>query len=133
MNKKQEDLKMGKLNEDYIKDVISDYFKIPKLSKTDAYHPMDFYFDDTYFEVKSRNNNYNTYPTTMIGYNKIEWIKKQNINDAYFIFVFTDGDYFYKYNPDEKLECSIGGRCDRGKREYKKYYYIPIDKLIKII
>ena len=131
MNKKEQDLLMGQLNEDYIKDIICNHFNIQTINKTPLNHPMDFYFGDTYFEVKSRRNNYNKYPTTMIGYNKIKWIKNNNIKDVYFIFVFEDGNYYYKYNPEDKFETSIGGRWDRGKEEKKLYYYIPINKLTK--
>ena len=133
MNKKQEDLLMGELNEDYIKDVICCHFDINYLIKTLNGHPMDFKYDETYFEVKSRRCKHNTYNTTMIGYNKIQWIIQNNIKDVYFIFVFNDGDYYYKYNPDHNFEINLGGRNDRGKPEYKNYYYIPITKLIKII
>ena len=129
--KREQDLLMGTLNEDYIKDVICCHFNLANLTKTTFSHPMDFYCDDIYFEVKSRRNTHNKYDTTMIGYNKIQWIKENNIKDVYFVFVFTDGDYYYKYNPEDKFETGIGGRNDRGKAEYKKYCYIPIDKLTK--
>ena len=131
MNKKQQDLLMGELNEDYIKDVICCHFKLQNITKTTLSHPMDFYHNEIFFEVKSRRNTYNKYDTTMIGYNKIQWIKDNNIKDVYFVFVFTDGDYYYKYNPEDKFETTIGGRWDRGKLENKLYYYIPIDKLTK--
>lgn len=130
---KREDLLMGSLNEDYIKDVICCHFNINNLTKTYEGHPMDFKCDDIYFEVKSRRCKHNTYDTTMIGYNKIQWIIKNNIKDVYFIFVFTDGDYYYKYDPKDNFEINLGGRNDRGKPEYKNYYYIPVEKLNKII
>ena len=132
MNKKEQDLLMGQLNEDYIKDVICSHFNLPYLTKTTICHPMDFYCDETYFEVKSRRNTHNKYGTTMIGYNKIQWINKNNIKDVYFVFAFFDGDYYYKYNPEDKFETKIGGRWDRERVEKKLYYYIPINKLIKI-
>jgi len=129
--KNEEDLEMGQLNEVYIKDIICSHFNIPNITQTPYSHPMDFYFDDVYFEVKSRRNNHDKYLTTMIGYNKIEWIKENNIKDVYFVFVFYDGDYYYKYNPDDNFETTTGGRWDRGKVEKKLYYYIPTNKLTK--
>jgi hypothetical protein len=68
----------------------------------------------------------------MIGKNKIDYAQKYNDNTYYFIFVFEDGIYYYKYNINDKLKSSIGGRNDRGTSEYKPYYYIPINYLIKI-
>ena len=131
MNKKEQDLLMGKLNEDYIKDVICSHFTLPYLAKTNFFHPMDFRYNDIYFEVKSRRNTHNKYDTTMIGYNKIEWIIENNIKDVYFVFVFTDGDYYYKYNPIDTFDKSFTGRFDRGKDEKKIYLLIPISKLTK--
>ena len=131
MDKMENDLFIGSLNEDYGIDIIKDFFKLNNLSKTGEMDILDFYNKekDIYFEIKSRRNNYNTYPTTMIGYNKI--IEARKYKTVYFIFIFEDGDYYYKFNPDDNFEISFGGRNDRGKAEYKKYCYIPINKLIK--
>jgi hypothetical protein len=81
-------------------------------------------------EVKERKNIINKYPTTMIGENK--FIKAKDYFDrgykVLFVFKFTDGIYYYEYC-DEKLKIDIGGRCDRGRPEYKNYVYIDINKL----
>ena len=37
--------------------------------------------------------------------------------------------YYYNYKSGSNLNFDIGGRCDRGKAEYKKYLYIPIEEL----
>lgn len=128
---KELDMMIGDLNELYIKDIICKHFNLPSLTKTGSFSPLDFYSDNIYFEVKSRNNNHNTYPTTIVGYNKIKWIQQENIKDVYFVFVFIDGDYYYKYNPDDKFLIKLGGRKDRGKIEQKLYYNTPSDKLLK--
>lgn len=83
-----------------------------------------------FVEVKKRNNTKDKYPTTMVGENKFVKAKKY-YNEGYkilFCFEFTDGIYYYEFC-DEQLENKIGGRCDRGKPELKKYIYIPITKL----
>jgi len=67
----------------------------------------------------------------MIGYTKILHALKQ-IKDVYFIFQFTDGNYYYKYDKTETFEIKKGGRYDRGRPENNLYYYIPIERLIKI-
>lgn len=133
MNRRILDKKFGDKGEEYAIDILERYFEI-NLTKTPDNHVMDFFSDDnTYFEVKSRNNTYNKYDTTMIGYNKVQYANKLN-RAVYFVFNFTDGIYYYKYDISKlnELEIKIGGRCDRGSYEYKKYAYISIDKLIKI-
>jgi hypothetical protein len=133
MDKKAEDSFLGRLNEDYIEDVICTHFKYPKIKKLDRFHPMDFYYDGNYFEIKARQFKHDKYITTMLGYNKIKWANNHKDYNIYFVFVFDDGDYYYKYNPEDIFETSLGGRVDRGQNEIKLYYYIPINKLIKII
>jgi len=68
---KAKDMIDGDNSELVCKGLLELYFDT-KLTKLDAYHIMDFV--DTsgiYYEVKGRNNKYSTYPTTMIGYNKL--------------------------------------------------------------
>ena len=129
-----EDIKMGDLNEILIKEILETNYIINDLEKTTPHHPLDYYSKsrNTYYEIKSRRNKYNQYPTTMIGKNKIDYANTipENVR---FIFSFTDGNYFYQYNKNDKFELAKGGRNDRGKPEYKQYYYIPINKLNKII
>ena len=67
----------------------------------------------------------------MIGYTKILHAQKQN-KDVYFIFQFTDGNYYYKYDVKETFEIKKGGRYDRGRPENNLYYYIPSNVLTKI-
>ena len=129
--KQKKDLKFGLENEIKVLDLIRAYFKPNQIKKTDEYHPLDFISDVGYFEVKSRRNKYEDYKTTMIGYDKIEYAKTCD-NDIYFIFIFENGSYYYKFDNDDKFQIKIGGRCDRGYGEYKLYYYIPIDILIPL-
>lgn len=93
---------------------------------------FDFYSDNSLVELKTRKNNYRTYPTTMVGYNKIEYANKFPEKNIYFVFKFLDGLYYYKYNKDDKLDFGLGGRRDRGRDEIKDYCYIPIELLKKI-
>ena len=84
-------------------------------------------------EVKNRYNNYNKYPTTMIGENKYlraeHYFKKDY--KILFIFSFLDGIYYYEYI-NEHFEPKKGGRIDRGEKEIKNYIFIPINKLNKL-
>ncbi len=128
----EKDVNYGLLKEQEIKATLENYFNCEELTKLSKFHQMDFTSNNKYFEIKSRRFNHNKYKTTMIGKNKIDYANKYPDKTFYFIFVFDDGIYYYKYNIEDKLETSIGGRCDRGINEYKLYYYIPINYLIKI-
>ena len=108
------------------------FFNDETITQLDRLNVFDYKGDNKYIELKSRNNNYSKYPTTMIGYNKIKKALELN-EDVYFIFSFTDGIYYYKFDRDKELEIKQGGRRDRGKNEIKDYYFIPIEILQKII
>lgn len=124
------------ITEIQVKPIIEEYFNI-KLNHTHIYHEYDFVSEDciSYFELKGRNVKHNQYSDTMIGYNKIKKIKELNKKSKiYFVFKFTDGIYYCRYNKKIKNNSIIknGGRCDRGRPEIKKYLFIPINLLKKI-
>ena len=130
--RKTQDIIQGEKKEKELYDIIIKQFKPNTLTKTEQYHPLDYYDDvNTYYEIKSRNNYLRTYPDTMIGNNKFEYVKKHKL-ECYFIINFFDGSYYYKYDENDEFDIRIGGRNDRGEYEYKPYVYIPINKLIKI-
>lgn len=130
---KQNDILIGEMNEDLIQLYFEEKFNV-KLIRTAQFNEMDFIDENKtfYLEIKSRNINHNKYYSTMIGYNKIQYAEKKK-KDVYFIFAFTDGNYYYKYNNKDNFDVQIGGRKDRGCAEYKKYYFIPVHKLTKMI
>ena len=128
----EKDVNYGLLKEEEIKETIKEFFNLDDLIKLSKFHTMDFKSNNKYFEIKSRRFNHNKYDTTMIGKNKIDYALKNPDETFYFVFVFEDGIYYYKYNIKDKLEPNMGGRNDRGKNEYKLYYYIPVNFLIKI-
>jgi len=111
---------------------IRKFFNDETIIKLDDYNIFDFKGDNKYIELKSRNCNYNKYPTTMIGYNKIKKALELN-EDIYFIFNFTDGIYYFKFDKNIQLEVKQGGRFDRGKKELSDYAFIPIEILKEII
>lgn len=130
---KKLDIEMGEQNEKKIIGLCKKYFGLDKLEKTPPNAPFDFVQKDdipTYIEVKSRRCSKNRYLDTMVGHNKIKWLESNPHANAYFVFVFDDGNYYYKYNKsDDECDIRIGGRWDRGKVEKKLYYYIPTHKL----
>ena len=132
----KKDLNFGIDSEDKNLEILQNYFKC-KLKKTDSKNEFDFIDREKkiLIELKTRKNKLNKYPTTMIGYNKIKQAVEK-IKDGYVIYLcFQFEDYltYYKFEQNYPKWRSIGGRGDRGREEYKQYYYIPIDKLKTIV
>jgi hypothetical protein len=106
------------------------------LTKLGEYHPFDFYDEaaDLFIEFKSRTNSKDKYPTTMVGFNKVKWLKDNGKNKAKFVFKFTDGYFDIDYELDKfsRFDVKEGGRYDRGRAEISKYIWIPILALVSI-
>ena len=134
MFKFHKDLEFGFLKENEILPVIKDFFNDETIQKLDKYNTFDFKGDNKYIELKSRNNSYNKYPKTMIGYNKIKKALEVD-EDVYFIFNFTDGVYYFKFDNEIDIEVKSKhiSRTDRGKIEINDYAFIPIELLKEII
>ena len=125
------DYNFGLQCENNIINTLQNYFNDDSITKLNRYSTFDFKGNQKYIELKTRRVNYSKYPTTMTGYNKI--MKALEINeDVYFIFNFTDGIYYYKFDKEYELEIKKGGRFDRGRPEINDYVYLPIELLIKI-
>jgi hypothetical protein len=71
MSKFLKDLQFGLNKEMQLLPVLKDYLKDNTLYKLENSNVFDFKGDNKYIELKSRNNNYDKYPSTMIGMNKI--------------------------------------------------------------
>ncbi len=127
---KKLDLEKGRKEEQRVKPILETHFNLI-LKQTEKNCVVDFEDENNIFELKSRNNEYSKYPDTMIGTNKIEYAKKTSKN-VYFVFAFTDGLYYWKYDPELILIEKVSGRKDRGRFEYKPYSYIPISWLTQI-
>jgi len=110
------------------------YFNDESIYKLDKHNIFDFQGNNKFIELKSRNNEKNKYLTTMIGYNKI--MKASELEeDVYFIFSFTDGIYYWKYDKNFNLEIKKNhcSRKDRGCSEINDYAFIPVNISQKII
>ena len=83
---------------------------------------FDFMGKGKYIELKSRTFCKDKYDTTCISVCKIEYAKRNCHNyDFYFVFNFTDGVWWYKYDKDKQLFTSnIFGVT---------HYFIPISYL----
>ena len=132
MSKKILDLQFGKNKELEIKEMLECYFTTT-LQVSSKYGLMDFYNDDLYIELKSRRNTYNKYNSTIIGSNKIDYVKTLN-KKSYFVFFFIDGLFLIEYSDNIFNSFDI---CEQyifrdNKKELKINYHIPIECLKKI-
>jgi len=121
------DYEKGISNEDRVIEFLNKD-NVNKFCKCSKNYEFDFMNSEYTIELKSRRNNFNKYPSTMCGYNKLKIAEEDTENKYKFLFLFTDGLYEWEYNKDE-YTIKKGGRKDRGKFEYKDYAYIGIDKL----
>ena len=114
----QKDLKFGLLKEQ-------------QLEKTSQYSAFDFYNEDTMIELKSRRNHYSKYPTTIITENKLIFARKNPGCNYIFVFAFTDGIYYHKFDENHEYDIRDAQNfADQGKP--RRHAFIPIEDLIKI-
>lgn len=136
---------MGDLNEEHYEPTIVERYGDVKRNNTTLKSIMKVYdweSDKTKVELKSRNNDHHYYPTTMIGFNKVEaWGEDETDKRYYFLFGYLDG--LYEWELTQENYDDIGGEdavkdggCDvvdyTPYNTKKKHLYIPIDKLVKI-
>lgn len=124
----EKDLQFGFSEEDRLLRIIQENFG-ETFEKTPDHHPYDYTDGETYIELKSRRCNHNTYPDTMIGYNKLKYAMNRPENKFIFLFNFKDGIYKHEFCPDKAYKIKQGGRSDRGKLELNQYAYIPVYQL----
>lgn len=120
---------MGKVNEDKVYNIITNYWSKRQISKSsDEYSSSDFYDSRYQYLLKSRKCDHDTYATTLIS--ELKCNKR-----AYLLFLFTDGLYYIKYKKDKfknynkKIFVKIR---DNKKDVCIHYYYIPVEELKKI-
>ena len=128
-----QDYEFGKKNEKEILPIIREFFDDDiKLIKY-TYSTYDYLGKKAKYELKSRTNEINDYPTTLIPYLKTKCIFGKLI----FLFKFTDGLYYIEYDKEEfnKFECKLFVRNKRNDyNDYPQFYYfIPNDKLKLIV
>jgi hypothetical protein len=119
------DYKSGIIEQTKLLPVIRDYFKNDIIEIDNKLSPFDYECSKYFYELKTRTNTLNKYPTTMIGINKIQGNK-----ETILIFKFTDCLTYIEYNKElfNKFEIK---KFDRNVKETNKrdYIYIPIEHL----
>lgn len=98
----------------------------------DRYATFDFISEDEtiILELKSRRCKSNTYPTTIVGLNKIEKAKQLVKNDKVVKFLFNFQDGLYEWCDLENFQIKKGGRTDLiGQKGWKPYCHIDVSNL----
>lgn len=122
------DYNFGIAQEDLVLPKLKDFFKKEIKKSENRFAKCDFYDEEYNYEMKSRTNAYNKYPTTMITEDKIAGEKK-----IIFLFNFTDGLYYIEYDKEKfsNYERKKFSRANLSWNE-KSHLYIPIQDLIKV-
>lgn len=118
--------KFGFESEQKLIEKLSSFFSddIEHLPEGDSY---DFYSQKikSFFELKTRRCPKNQYIDTTISKRKIDNIISNNDHDYYFIFKFTDGLFYWKYDKAVFLrEFYIHG---------VNHVFIPMNTLLEIV
>jgi hypothetical protein len=123
-----EDNRRGLIEQTNLLPKLREYFKKDIVEIDNKLSPFDYECSKYFYELKTRTNTLNKYPTTMIGRNKIGGSKKTKL-----IFKFTDCLTYIKYNK-ELFDTFEIKKFDRNCKEPNKkdYIYIPIEHLIII-
>lgn len=134
----QADLEFGNLNEIAMLSKLKQCFKNETIKSTKDLYPnnkfckWDFEDDNgVKWELKSRRNTHNRYPTTILPCHK----NPTDDKCIYYVFQFTDGDYYIQYN--SSLFSEFNTRTIKINRAGKYdpptlHYEIPIELLTKM-
>jgi hypothetical protein len=125
----ENDYRFGLANQRKITPLLQNYFG--SITHDEArWAKYDYYNDTSVFELKTRKNTKNKYPTTLMTCNKVV---EGETRDIIFLFCYTDCLCYIKYDK-ELFDTFQKQMYSRIKEEFdeKEYYFIPIDKLTTI-
>ena len=125
------DLHFGLAQEDKVLSILQNKINT-NITKTSQFHAFDYFYDNVYYELKTRRIKHDTYTDTMVGYNKLKFAKENPQYKYVFVFNFTDGLYTHNWVEDKLYNIKISGRSDRGRLELQEYFYINKTDLVLI-
>ena len=120
----------GRIIQSQVLPLIQEYFKNEIKENEGRFAKYDFEDAENVYELKSRTNKKDAYPTTLMTCNKITDTEKKII----FLFAFTDELCFIEY--DFTLFSTFDRRPFSRINELadeKDYYFIPIGLLTTIV
>lgn len=128
----QRDYQYGLKNQKELLPKLEAFFKDNMIATESTFAKYDYVGTTTDYELKSRNNMLNTYPTTCIAQDKIRTDSERR---QVFIFHFLDGTYFIPYTREtfSTFEIKQFRRFRIGVNDkLKDYVYIPVNLLQKV-
>jgi len=131
----KEDYTLGTNQEDILKPKLEEFFG-DSYCKTDKFHSFDLKGRNSYIEIKTRTFEKNKFDTTIIPCSKLEFAARSD-SKIYFVFVFTDGTYYIKYDPEvfKTFKVKLFKRQDRidHRDKMQNYCYIPVNLLSQLV
>lgn len=127
----ENDYQYGRNKEGEVLDKMNGFFQDNIKQTTARYDTKDYLGEKYKYELKSRRNKYEAYPTTIIPTDKVN-----NDTNYVFLFNFTDGLYYIYYDEEvfKTFRKDMFKRFDGGQNNPNKlYWYIPIEYLKQII
>lgn len=115
----------GKQSEKDVLPIIKEYFKREIIQTEDKYNEFDFKDDIYNYELKTRTNKLEQYPTTMTTLNKC---KKNSI----LLFKYTDHLAFIEYEEDKFKDYDVVKYTRYEDKHKRDHIFIPIKDLIII-
>lgn len=116
---------IGKASENEVLPIIKQFFKDDTIQPTiNRLDKWDYISSTKNYELKTRTNKYEDYPTTMIGLDKCE-------TNSILIFKFTDKLMYIEYDKEKFSNYQI--KLFTKYCQKKEYIYIPIKDLKEIL
>jgi len=117
---------IGKQSEAQILPIIKDFFKREITPTEDKYNEFDFK-DETYnYELKTRTNKMNQYPTTMTTRNKCK-------PNSILLFKYTDCLAYIEYDEERFKQYEVSQYTRYEDRATRDHIFIPIKDLSIIV
>jgi hypothetical protein len=135
MNKNNLDYEEAKIKEDYYYPIISEYFQLENLRRTNKYHKFDYINDKYLIELKCRKIKSDTYDKLFFNYDKLIYGISQK-KDMILIFEYIDKILYINFDKEKFLNYDvkrINNRNDRGKAEYINCIFIPLKDMKEMI
>ena len=138
----KEDLSFGKKNERIVISYLNKHIPFESdwyVAYKNQFNKVDFSSWKVIGELKSRKVSSTTYPDTMFGENKMKYLRDKNMDGETrtfrFFFLFTDGLYYWDFDPElDQLgsQYTIRDTYHREKCKYEPYCYVKKEYLTQI-
>lgn len=134
MPTQSEDIRFGESSEVKVMKELETMLGEP-LTRHGGFSIMDFSNSSKtiYAELKTRRCGYGTYPSVLIGANKVDFCKDPS-KEYYFVFCFSNGTYYIKYSDIvfktfKRDNCFVRGSRTDCEDKQQAVLHIPISLL----